>query len=176
MNLNLVREWIGSCKQRSWYEWLLCWASYEHCLLIERNTRFVELQVESWLYQVWWLHTVTLVFDEVLFCADTDPISINCVLLTETYCAVKMHQISLCLCQLEKLMCYFALFMIVLSIWPVHQGPDAGSAVHSQQARPRYDRRSPGCGDDGVHSAAQWRVWPLKVIHPQTLAYQGELK
>lgn len=57
----------------------------------------------------------------------------------------------------------------------VNQGSDSGSAMYSQQTRTSHDCWSPGCWDDGVHSAAQWRVstadlqkWCREIIRKHT--------
>lgn len=46
------------------------------------------------------------------------------------------------------------ILFLLLTLLPVDQGSDAGSAVHGQQTRSGHDSRSSGCGDDGVHPAA----------------------
>lgn len=46
------------------------------------------------------------------------------------------------------------ILFLLLTLLPVDQGSDAGSAVHGQQTGSGHDSRSSGCGDDGVHPAA----------------------
>lgn len=46
------------------------------------------------------------------------------------------------------------ILFLLLTLLPVDQGSDAGSAVHGQQTRSGHDSGSSGCGDDGVHPAA----------------------